>query len=100
MKNISLNGNRKLALERYSERYDKRLRLVILNNKGEEMVCRKESFGKLEQFLQTKEAHIFKGRLQLSKHLNKISVEVKGEVLGVIDVALLAKNLQELAVDK
>jgi hypothetical protein len=65
------------------EFYKKRLRLVVYQNK-EEWVCRKETIKNLQEFLQLKEARIFKGRLQLYKIRNKIHVEVKGEVVGVI----------------
>jgi hypothetical protein len=51
----------------------------------------------MEQFIKKEDAHIFKGRLQLTKRANKISVQVKGENIGIIDTGLLHKELQELA---
>ena len=96
MKKIALNSQMQLALERYSERYDNRLRLVIVNSKGEELVCRKEIFKKMEQFIKTEDERIFKGRLQLFKIADKISVQVKGENIGSIDAGLFRKRLQEL----
>ena len=97
MKKIALNSHTQLALERYSERFDNRLRLVIINSKGEQLACRKESFKKMELFMETEDKHIFKGRLQLFKIADKISVQVKGENIGSIDAGLFRQRLQELA---
>lgn len=75
------------------EPYEKKARLIVYQNK-EELVCRKETFKNLESFLQTKEARIFKGRLQLNKINQQIHIEVKGEVIGSISNVEL-KNMIE-----
>lgn len=62
---------------------NKKVRLVIYQN-AEELVCRKENLSRIKQFLMQKEARLFKGRLQLSKVDQEIHVEVKGEVVGII----------------
>jgi hypothetical protein len=77
------------------ERYEKRVRLVIATDETE-LVCRKESFKNLEQFLQSGQGHIFKGRLQLYKDMNEVSVEIKGEILGKIPAIQLEKHLSAL----
>lgn len=96
MKKIALSDQRELALERYEKA---RLRMIVLRN-GEVWVCRKESFSKLKQFMQHNHAHIFKGRLQLTKHLNQINVTVKGENIGMIDAGWLEKSMLQLSAQK
>jgi hypothetical protein len=76
------------------ERYEKRVRLVITSNKTE-LVCRKESFRNLEQFLQSGQ-HIFKGRLQLYKDRSDVQVKVKDEILGKVPAVQLGKCLSAL----
>ncbi len=65
------------------EPFQKKVRLVVYQNK-EEWVCRKERIKNLKEFLQLKKARIFKGRLQLYTIRNKIDIEVKREVVGII----------------
>jgi len=77
------------------EREAKKLRLVLLN-KNTELACRKETFGNLQKFLAAEEAHAFKGRLQLYKHNNSISVALKGEKLGTIAASKLENYMAEL----
>ncbi len=82
---INLSTNYTLTIEPYQKL---RLRLIVFKN-GEEYVCRKESLYKLKQFLALDEGRAFKGRLQLVKCGDNISIEVKGKVLGrITDVQL------------
>jgi hypothetical protein len=91
MKPILLKDGFYLTLERY----EKRVRLIVTSNKTE-LVCRKESFQNLEQFLQSGQQHIFKGRLQLYKDSEDVQVEVKGEILGKVPADQLGRWLTAL----
>jgi hypothetical protein len=73
---------------------NKRVRLVIYKN-AEEWVCRKENISRIKEFLLQHEARLFKGRLQLSKVGEKIYVEVKGEVVGIIQHDDFAKMIDQ-----
>ncbi|RZL20725.1 MAG: hypothetical protein EOO96_24720, partial [Pedobacter sp.] len=63
--------NEKLTL--VFEPADKKVRLIVLQA-DEELVCRKETIKNLQQFLSAQKAHLFKGRLQLSKNEDVIEV--------------------------
>ena len=89
MSPIPLFPNYTLAIEPYEKL---RVRLIVFKN-GEEYVCRKESQYKLKQFLALDEGRAFKGRLQLVKCGDNISIEVKGEVLGIVTAVQLEKLL-------
>ncbi len=67
-------------------------RLVILKD-NVEYVCRKEKISALHKFLQLPTAHIFKGRLQLAKNEDEITVIAKGERIGTIDKKEFGKLL-------
>ncbi len=75
------------------EPLEKRVRLVVYNN-GVENVCRMESIKNLENFIQSGDSHLFKGRLQLYKNAANIVVEVKGEIAGVIRSTEFIKLLE------
>ena len=80
------------------EKYKERLRLIIAQD-FEEIVCRKETKKNLLNFLQNNEGHLFKGRLQLEKKEDDISIIVKGKLLGKIkkiDFEKLIDNAIEL----
>ena len=77
------------------ERDERKLRLIVLDNKIE-LACRKETFGNLQRFIDADDAHAFKGRLQLYKHHNNISVELKGEKLGTIAAGKFKNFVAEL----
>jgi S-adenosylmethionine hydrolase len=68
-----------------------KLRFVVHEN-GNESVCRIEGKKSIQQFLGSEEARIFKGRLQLAKYKNEITVEVKGEPIAILS----AKEFEEL----
>lgn len=73
----------------------KKVRLVVLQA-DEELVCRKETIKKLQQFLSVKQAHIFKGRLQLSKNEDVIEVLVKQNSAGIISSNTFKKVLETM----
>jgi hypothetical protein len=91
MNKIQLNNEFAFSIEPY----EKRVRLVVYNNK-EEWVCRKETIKNIESFLEKEEASIFKGRLRLSKVNSKIFVEVKKEVVGSIKLLEFEALLKKL----
>ena len=76
---IQLNNNYSLTVQPHL----KGVRLIVLDN-GNEYVCRKESFKNLTAFMALTEGQIFKGRLQLHKYHQNITVQVKGKALGTI----------------
>ena len=75
------------------EPFEKKVRLVVYKD-NKEWVCRKETFKNLNYFLSQEDVSIFKGRLQLHKRKNKINVEVKGEIIGVINADVFRKSIQ------
>lgn len=80
MGSIDLSNGFALRIEPYN---DKVRVIVLLNN--EEYVCRIALLPKLLDFAAAKEAHVFKGRLQLYKEAGLINVLAKGEVAGIIE---------------
>jgi hypothetical protein len=91
MKPLLLKDSTYLSIESY----EKRVRLIVSSDQAE-LVCRKESFKNLEQFLQSPQQHIFKGRLQLYKNGDEVQVNVKGETLGTVAAVELEKRLSAL----
>jgi hypothetical protein len=69
----------------------KKVRLVVLQA-DEELVCRKETIKNLQQFLAEEQAHVFKGRLQLSKNDDVVEVLVKQKSVGTIS-SITFKNV-------
>ena len=82
MENLKLSDGHSLGIENGG----KRVRLIVYNG-GVENVCRKESLKKLEDFAQSGDNHLFKGRLQLFKDEVGINVDVKGKIVGRIPTA-------------
>ena len=91
MLTLKINNGLNLGIERFEEK----VRLVVLENK-KELACRKETFGNLHKFIAANNAHAFKGRLQLFKYRDTISVEVKGEKLGAVAVNKFGDCLSKL----
>jgi hypothetical protein len=91
MYTIKINNGLNLGLERD----EKKIRLVVLDKK-KELACRKETFSNLHKFIAAKDAHAFKGRLQLFKQDEHISVEVKGEKLGAVAAITFGNCLSKL----
>jgi hypothetical protein len=73
---------------------NKRVRLVIYQN-GEEWVCRMENVSRIKEFLALQETRLFKGRLQLNKTNQQITIEVKGNFIGRINVDDFSEMLQK-----
>lgn len=86
MDTLHLDNKRSLSVELYK----RKLRFIVYDNKSE-FVCRIEAINVIEQFLQMKEANIFKGRLQLHKINGKINVEAKGNKIGSVTIQQLQK---------
>lgn len=69
-----------------------RVRLIV-KQMGKELVCRKEGINQLLEFLYSKDEHLFKGRLQISKTNDQISIWVKEQNVGSIDAKALKDGL-------
>ncbi|WP_316737100.1 hypothetical protein [Pedobacter aquatilis] len=91
MENILLDDTFKLAFEKLPHK----IRLIVFKN-GEELVCRKEKLRMLFSFAETNTEHIFKGRLQFYKLGDKINVQVKNKLIGIISNADFKNALNEL----
>jgi hypothetical protein len=91
MLTLRINNGLNLGIERD----EKKVRLVVLDNK-KELACRKETFDNLHKFIVANHAHAFKGRLQLFKQDEHISVEVKGEKLGSVAASTFGNCLSKL----
>jgi hypothetical protein len=72
-----------------------RLRLII-KQKGKELVCRKEGLNPLLDFIYGGNDHLFKGRLQLSKTKNAISIYMSGNIIGTIEARSFLEGLDKL----
>ena len=91
--NYLLNHTTELSIEPDN----KKVRLVIYQD-AEEWVCRKENISRIKEFLVQQEARLFKGRLQLHKIDQQINIEVKGDVIGCINVDHFISMLQKATV--
>lgn len=90
MSKIQLNSGMVFSVDPYNGK----LRFAV-HSREEKSVCRIERKKSIDAFLQTKSARIFKGRLQLCKHNNEILIEVKGEVVGIIQHDDFAKMINQ-----
>lgn len=81
------------------ENLDHQIRLIIIENE-KEAACRKETFRKLEQFILLPEGSIFKGRVQLLKHGNRIEILMKNTHIGSIQALDLQNGLSILHTEK
>ncbi len=81
-----------LQIQLKSEPYKAKVRLVVMQDK-KELACRIETFKNLAAFLQTKEARIFKGRLQLQKVNDEVNIELKNETIKTIPVLELRQMI-------
>ena len=89
MKTIQLNDAFTFAVEAHNGK----LRFVVYEHNSE-VVCRIERRKAIELFLQSTTASIFKGRLQLHKQNHEIAVEVKGEVIGSMQLSSFQQMLR------
>lgn len=74
------------------EHQDKKLRLVITDGNSE-LACRKETKSVLKHFLSSAQNQLFKGRLQLHKSDEALTVVLKGKPVGDINPHDLEKAL-------
>jgi len=72
-----------------------RVRLIV-KQLGKELVCRKESINPLLDFVYGGDAHLFKGRLQIQKTKNAISIYMNGDIIGTIEARVMADGLDKL----
>jgi hypothetical protein len=89
-----LTGDYLLKIEPEKEK-PSRLRLII-KQRGQELVCRKEGLNRLLDFIQGADEHLFKGRLQLSKAGSAINIYMKDNLIGSIEAHVLAEELNQL----
>jgi hypothetical protein len=94
MMKYSLTEDYVLRIEPEKEK-SSRLRLII-KQRGQELVCRKEGLNRLLDFVQGGDAHLFKGRLQLSKENDAINIYMKDSLIGSIKANVLAEELNQL----
>jgi hypothetical protein len=64
---------------------------LIIKQLGKELVCRKESINPLLDFIYGGDDHLIKGKLQINKTKNAISVYMNGNIIGTIE----AKDFQD-----
>ena len=69
-----------------AEREEKRLRLIVFNG-DKELVCHKAGQAQIQKFIMADKSHLFKGRLQLDKTDDRISISIKGKTEGVIGLS-------------
>ena len=91
MHNINLNNRLSFSVQPHNSK----LRFVV-HEHGNESVCRIERKMSIQQFLSYDEARIFKGRLQLYKYKNEITVEVKGESVGIFSTKEFTELLSKV----
>lgn len=73
--------------------HHEKIKLIVFKNHLE-YVCRIENKKKLNQFLTSKDAILFKGRLQLIKKQEEIFIQVKGTIIGTISTCVFKDLLQ------
>jgi len=91
MESIYLQNNLKLSFEKLPHTI-----CVIISKNNEEWVCKKERLRKLLEFVNIDEAHIFKGRLQLIKMNDHITLQVKNENISTILTKTFIEVLNKL----
>ncbi|WP_158828150.1 hypothetical protein [Mucilaginibacter lacusdianchii] len=69
---------------------------LIVKQLGKELVCRKESLNPLFDFIYGGDGRLFKGRLQLSKTKNAISVYINGDIIGTIEARIFQEGMNNL----
>jgi len=72
-----------------------RVRLIV-KQLGKELVCRKESINPLLDFVYGGDDHLFKGRLQIQKTKNAISIYMNGNIIGTIEAKNFLEGLNRL----
>ncbi len=69
---------------------DKKIRLVLYKDQAE-YVCRKERASTLKKYISSGEGHLFKGRLQLYKHRDRINIIARNEIIGTLSADQMAE---------
>jgi hypothetical protein len=78
------------------ENNNKKIRLIL--TEGDiELACRKETLSNLRSFIRSDQESLFKGRLQLHRQDNAITITLKGQPAGVVTIAAFNKALNTLA---
>ncbi|QNN44564.1 hypothetical protein [Pedobacter roseus] len=91
MESINLENNLKLSFEKLPHT----IRLII-SKTDEEWVCKKETLKKLFEFVNIDQAHVFKGRLQLIKIDDRITIQIKNENISTISAKTFKEVLNKL----
>ena len=92
MKQLALTDTLSFRLENDN----KKLRLIIADG-DKELACRKETLSNLKRFIQSDQSSLFKGRLQLHRQDNAITITLKGQPAGAVSIVDLNNALTALA---
>ena len=60
---------------------------LSLNDGGDDLACRRETYSKLQHFINGDDRQLFKGRLQLCKDADKINILFKGQPMGKLSTS-------------
>lgn len=74
---------------------DKKVRLTVMLG-GEALACRQERAKVLLDFLQEREGHLFKGRVQLNKADEEVLIELKEAPVGTVTATSLKRAIEEV----
>ncbi|GGH05533.1 hypothetical protein [Pedobacter zeae] len=91
MEHILLENDLSLSFEKLPHT----VRLILSKN-NEEWACRKEKLIKLLTFIDIDQAHVFKGRLQLIKSDDNISIQVKNKHICSVTAEKFKQALNNL----
>lgn len=74
---------------------DKKVRLTVMLG-DEALACRQERAKVLLDFLEAREGHLFKGRVQLYKADEEVLIELKGAHMGTLTATSLKRAIEEV----
>ncbi len=69
---------------------------IIVKQLGKELICRKEGINALLDFIYGGDDRLIKGKLQISKTKNAISIYMNGDIIGTIEARTLLEELNKL----
>lgn len=69
---------------------------IIVKQFGKELICRKEGINALLDFIYGGDDRLIKGKLQISKTKNAISIYMNGDIIGTIEARTLLEKLNKL----
>jgi hypothetical protein len=69
---------------------------IIVKQLGKELICRKEGINPLLDFIYGGDDRLIKGKLQISKTKNAISIYMNGDIIGTIEARTLLEELNKL----